>query len=142
MTTRRGVISGGAAAVAWTAAGLTARAQVATPGATPVDGDASGAFVTISNYRLKAGADPAALVNAVRDGFLPIVTAIPGFWEYRMILADDGTVTTIRTYLTAEGAAEGTAKSREWAPANVGDLSELPAFLIVEGRLEIDADGY
>jgi hypothetical protein len=146
-TTRRTVMAGAggaAVAVAWSAASLVARAQEATPATTPEigDRDLSGSVVTISHYRMKAGADPAALVAAVRDRFLPIVTAIPGFWEYRLVLTDDGTVTSIRTFLTPEGAAEGNAKAREWAERELADLSELPAFMVVEGRLEVDADGY
>ncbi len=144
--TRRNVLAGGAAAVvAWSASGLVARAQDATPGATPVAGPnpvLAGSFVTVSHYRLKEGADPAALVAKVRDNFLPIVTAIPGFWEYRLAIAEDGVITTIRVFQTQVGADEGAAKGREWSEADLADLSELPAFMVTNARLQVDADGY
>ncbi len=144
--TRRNVLAGGAAAVAaWSVSGLVARAQDATPGATPAAGPnpaLSGSFVTVSHYRLKEGADPAALVAKVRDNFLPIVTAIPGFWEYRLAIAEDGVITTIRVFQTQEGADEGAAKGQEWSEADLDDLSELPAFMVTNARLEVDADGY
>lgn len=144
--TRRAVLAGGAGAiVAWSATGLMARAQEATPGATPEAGAnpaLAGSFATISHYRVKESADPTALVAKVRDDFLPIVTAIPGFWEYRLVIAEDGTVTSIRVFQTQAGADEGNAKAKEWAEADLADLLELPAFLVTQGRLEVDADGY
>lgn len=144
--TRRAVLAGGAGAiVAWSATGLVAKAQEATPDATPAanaNPALSGSFVTISHYRVKEGADPAALVAKVRDDFLPIVTAIAGFWEYRLVVAEDGVVTSIRVFQTQEGADEGNNKAKSWAESDLADLSELPAFMVTQGRLEVDADGY
>lgn len=143
--TRREVLVGGAGAiVAWSATGLVARAQDATPGAAAVGPNPvlSGSFVTVSHYRVKEGADPEALVAKVRDDFLPIVTAIPGFWEYRLVIADDGVVTSIRVFRTEDGRNEGNARAKEWSESDLPDLSELPAFMVTQGRLEVDADGY
>ena len=133
--------SGAGAIVAWSATGLAARAQEATPEAGE-NAALGGSFVTISHYRIKDGADPAALVAKVRDTFLPILTAIPGFWEYRLVIAEDGVVTSIRVFQTEDGMNEANAKAKEWSESDLADLSELPAFMVSQGRLEVDADAY
>lgn len=139
---RRTVLAAaGAVAIAASGHSLHVRASQASPVA-GADGSISGSAVTIRRFRLKPGADPAVLVERVRDGFVPIVTAIPGFWEYRLVLSEDRTVTSINVFASPAGADESNAKSREWATATIADLSELPAFETIVGTLAVDADAY
>jgi hypothetical protein len=131
----------GAAAGLLASAGLggasiqRAAAQPATPpaGAT--------AYTVIRRYQLLPDASMDDLVERVNDGFVPIVSRIPGFQEYLFVDAGDGAHLTISLYDDAIGAEQSTQDAASWAAENVAAQIEGPPQVTTGWvRIHVDAD--
>jgi hypothetical protein len=112
-----------------------AAAQPATPpaGAT--------AYTVIRRYQLLPDASMDDLVERVNDGFVPIVSRIPGFQEYLFVDAGDGAHLTISLYDDPSGAEQSTQNAASWAAENVAALNEgLPQVTTGWVRIHVDAD--
>jgi hypothetical protein len=66
-----------------------------------------------------AAKDIDTVVAAVRDGFLPIVTRIPGFGSYTVALSEAGELVTIGFFLDRADAEESTRLAADWVRDNV-----------------------
>ena len=81
------------------------------------------------------------VVQAIRDGFVPRLQAIPGFAAYDLLVMGDQ-LATVSTFETAEGAAAST----QLATAFIQERPDLAAFIptrtVTEGevRLHLAAD--
>ena len=71
-------------------------------------------------YNMKSAAkDIDKVVAEARDGFLPIVTEIPGFASYTMALSETGELVTIGFFLDRASADESTRLAGEWVRDNL-----------------------
>lgn len=77
-------------------------------------------YGVIRIYKMKAAAkDIDTVVAAARDGFLPIVTHLPGFASYTMARSEGGELVTISFFLDRASAEESTRLAGEWVRDNV-----------------------
>jgi hypothetical protein len=131
---------GGAAAGLLASVGLKgagpqhAAAQPATPAA------GASAYIVIRRYQLLPDAAMDDLVERVNEGFVPIVSQIPGFQEYLFVDAGNGAHLTISLYDDPSGAEQSTQDAASWAAGAVAELIEGPPEVTMGWvRIHIDA---
>ncbi len=113
--------------------------RAATRTATPPAG--ASAYTVIRRYQLLSDASMDHLVKRVKVGFVPIVSRIPGFQEYRFVDAGGGTHLTISLYDDPSGAEQSTRNAAGWAAENVAALIAGPPEVTgVWVRIHVDAD--
>ena len=66
--------------------------------------------------------DVPTLRERVREGFLPIVRAIPGFVAYDLIEAENGVVISVSVFEAEAGTAESTRRAAEWVDQAAADV--------------------
>jgi hypothetical protein len=123
------------------ATGLLASAgRVLAQEATPPAG--SSAFFVLRRYQLKAGKSMDELVKLVNDGFVPIISKIPGFQDYFLVDAGAGAHMSVSLFADQSGAEASTKAAADWAAANVAPLLEGPAE-VTDGwvRIHVTAAG-
>jgi hypothetical protein len=82
------------------------------------------------------------LVKLVNDGFVPIISKIPGFQEYFLVDAGTGAHMSVSLFADQGGAEASTKAAADWAAANVAPLIEGPAE-VTDGwvRIHVTAAG-
>lgn len=81
------------------------------------------------------------LVERVNEGFVPIVSKIPGFKEYLFVDAGEGAHLTISLYDDPIGAEQSTRDAAGWAAESVAELIEGPPEVTAGWvRIHIDAE--
>jgi hypothetical protein len=96
---------------------------------TPIAG--AGLYVVVRRYPLAPGADVAELTRLVREGFVPIISQVPGFVEYYTYDAGGGDSGTISIFTDAAAAEESTRRAADWvAEANLGAFFAGPPEVI------------
>jgi hypothetical protein len=123
-------VVGGLALGAGLTLGRRALALQATP---PAEGEA---FIVIRRYQLLPGNSMDALVKLVNDGFVPIISKIPGFKEYLLVDAAAGAHLSVSIFEDESGAEASTRDAADWAAANVAELIEGPPE-VIEGWVRI-----
>jgi quinol monooxygenase YgiN len=93
-------------------------------------------YSVVRLYKMKSTKDIDKVVDATRNGFLPIVTKAPGFIAYTMALAADGELVTIGFFEDRAGADESTRLAAGWVRDNVAWSVEGPP-KIAEGEVRI-----
>ncbi len=91
--------------------------------ATPVSDPGANRFIAVRIYTSLPGTDPRDFVPLATEGFIPIVTGIPGFQGYFLSLSDGG-FTSINVFDSEESALESTAAGTEWAAENLTAFTE------------------
>lgn len=133
-------LAGGLAAGALAAAGAPRLrgSRAFAQGATPPAG--SSAFIVLRRYQLLAGESMDDLVRIVNEGFVPIISRIPGFREYLLVDAGDGAHITISLFDDQAGAEASTEAAAGWAAEHVAQRLEGPAE-VTEGwvRIQVSA---
>lgn len=129
----------GAAGVAASLAGTTllrqrTMAQEGTPSA------GGNAFVALRRYKLRPDRTMDELAAMVGDGFVPIISKMPGFREYMLIDAGDGAFFSVSVFADEAGADASTTNAADWVKANVAELIE-GAPEVTEGALRIHVTG-
>jgi hypothetical protein len=95
------------------------KAGVATPEASPVASPAAGAgYIAFRVHTSLPGTDPRDFVPAAIEGFLPIVTGLPGFKAYVWFPTDAGFV-AISTFDSIESAQASNVAAKDWATKNL-----------------------
>ncbi len=64
----------------------------------------------------------AALKVRVEDGFIPIVSKLPGFVSYMVIDAGNGIVAAVSVFDDQEAAERSNAAAAEWVRENLADV--------------------
>jgi hypothetical protein len=140
IVTRRRVVGRlGAGAGVALLGGAIGRGEAAAKQATPTGDGGQGDYLVIRRYRLKPGASFDELVRRVESGFVPLIEAVPGFVEYMLVDVGEGDLLTVSVFADQAGAEASTAAAADWAPNNVAELSELPAYEVIAGAIPIRA---
>jgi len=87
---------------------LAASAQEATP-----EAGQGGEYLAIRQYTFAPGHTMGDLVTAVKSGFMPIVSQVPGFIEYYLVETADGAI-SISVFADQAGAEESTKRAADW----------------------------
>jgi len=81
---------------------------------------------SIRKYRINSDAI-AALAVRVEDGFIPIISRLPGFVSYMVVDGGDGIVASISVFEDEEAAEQSNAAAAAWVKENLSDvIAEAP----------------
>jgi quinol monooxygenase YgiN len=67
------------------------------------------------------------LARTIKDGAIPIISAVPGFMAYYVIYAPDDTVTAVSIFASHAGAEESNRQGLAWIEENLTPLMAGPA---------------
>lgn len=134
----RGLASGAAGMAAALGGATLLRQRAAAQESTPAAGGA--AFVALRSYHLRPDRTMDELAAMVGEGFVPIISKIPGFREYMLVDAGDGAFFSVSVFADEAGADASTTNAADWVKANVAELIEGPPE-VTEGSLRVHATG-
>ncbi len=86
-------------------------------------------YTVVRLYKIKAGSYD-QLVASAQNGFLDILSSVPGFVGYYMVNTGKDSVMTISLFESQEGAYASTTAAARWIKANIADLVEMPPTVI------------
>ena len=137
-------IAGAAAALVSLGAAhpVLARAQNATPGATPgAAGSKEGRYAVLRTRTLKPDASVDELSAAIREDFVPVIRRIPGFVEYYVVQnAETRGRTSVSIFADRAGADESTRAAGEFLRGEgLADLYEDVTPVVQEGTIVVFA---
>ena len=78
-----------------------------------------GAWALVRNFRLKPGADRAALVAMTEETYGPLLRQQAGFVSYHVLRPEDDAWTSVTVWRDEAAADAGVAALRPWIEANV-----------------------
>lgn len=122
--TRRSVMKAGGGLAAVAALGVAgigvARGQEASPEASPAAGDGfAGLWVAVRNRSIIADIPADEMIATIRDGYAPLIQAIPGFVAYLGIIDPNSQASAFVTvFADKAGADEGTVRAGAWLQEN------------------------
>lgn len=62
------------------------------------------------------------LAQRVQEGFVPLISALPGFVAYYVVDGGDGMAASVSVFKTQAGAEESNRLAAEWARKNIAEL--------------------
>ena len=90
-------------------------------------------FAVIRRYNTHQGAAE-KIVQRVREGFIPLISKLPGFVSYDVVRAADGTLLSVSVFETREAADESNRLASDWVHDNLASLIRT-APVILSGDL-------
>lgn len=78
-------------------------------------------YASIRKYKIKTES-VATLAVRVEDGFVPIISRLPGFVSYMVIDAGDGVVASVSVFESEEAAEQSNAAAAQWVKENLSDV--------------------
>ncbi len=81
-------------------------------------------YATVRRY--EGVSDPSEAGRRVAEGFVPIISEVPGFVAYYWIDAGDGVMLSTSVYETQDGAEQSNSKAAEWVKQNLASLLPNP----------------
>jgi hypothetical protein len=134
----RRLASGAGLAAAAAAAGsvrLRVSAQDATP---PVAAADQAGYLVIRTYRYQPGGTIEQVVERVQEGFVPIITAVPGFVEYFIVDLGPEQQLSLSIFTDQAGADESVRRAAGWVEENLTDVVQSPPEVVAgEIRLHV-----
>lgn len=83
--------------------------------------------------------DVVELVRRVEAGFVPIISAVPGYASFGVLDCGGGTVTSLSTFDDREGADRSTRESAAWVSQHLAELLPNPPVVTsTESRVRKD----
>ena len=82
-------------------------------------------YVALRRYQIKAGAS-AEIARRVQQGFVPLVSQIPGFVAYYGVDAGNDVIVTISIFEDQAGEEESTRRAADWVKQNTAELVQGP----------------
>lgn len=78
-------------------------------------------YASIRKYKIRT--EPVAtLAVRVEDGFVPIISRLPGFVSYMVIDAGDGVVASVSVFESEEAAEQSNAAAAQWVKESLSDV--------------------
>jgi hypothetical protein len=87
-------------------------------------------YTAVRKYKTTPGA-VSKLIQRVQEGFVPIISQVPGFVAYYALDTGNDTVASISVFDDQAGADASTRQAADWVKQNLADL--------VQGTPEITA---
>ena len=78
-------------------------------------------YASIRKYKIKTES-VATLAVRVEDGFVPIISRLPGFVSYMVIDAGDGVVASVSVFESEEAAEQSNAAASQWVKESLSDV--------------------
>ena len=82
-------------------------------------------FAAIRRYHT----DPDSLdevVRQVNEGFVPLISDMPGFVAYFVLNAGQGEIGSVSVFEDQQSAEESNSRAQEWVRQNLGELLPSP----------------
>jgi hypothetical protein len=89
-------------------------------------------FAAIRYYRTDRDSIE-SVVRRVKEGFVPIIKATPGFVSYFVLAPRQGELVSVSVFEEQRGAEESNTKAEEWVRQNLSELLPSPEF--AEGQV-------
>lgn len=86
-------------------------------------------YIAIRRLKVKSGLFDEA-TQRINNGFVPLISEMPGFVEYIVMQAGDETGVTISVFEKQEQAEESNRKAAAWVSQNLAPLAEGPHEII------------
>ena len=77
-------------------------------------------FTTVRRY--EGVSDPQAATKRVQEGFVPLISQLPGFVEYLWVDVGQGAMLSISVFDTLPNAIEANQTAVSWVRSNLGSL--------------------
>jgi quinol monooxygenase YgiN len=87
------------------------------------------AYATVRRY--EGVIDPAEAGKRVAEGFVPLISAIPGFMNYYWIDAGDGVMVSTSVFRDKAGAEQSNSTAASWVAENLAPLLPNPPQITV-----------
>ena len=92
-------------------------------------------FAVIRRYNTHEGtADK--IVQRVRDGFIPLISKLPGFVSYDVVRAADGCLISTRVFESRQSAEDSNRLASDWVHDNLASLIRT-APVILSGEVMV-----
>jgi heme-degrading monooxygenase HmoA len=75
------------------------------------------------------------VVRRIENGFVPLLSSVPGFVEYVGLQAGENEGITISLFETQEQAEESTRRAAEWVKENLAPLAAGPLEVVAVGEV-------
>ena len=143
-STRRAVVKAGGglamAVLAGFGSGRVANADDVSPVASPVAGESlMGRYMTVRSRTLAADLDADEVLATIREGYVPLAQAIPGFVAYiGMIDPSSRQTAFVTVYDDKDGTDESTRQAGSWLTDN-GHVFFEGDPTVVEGPVQVAA---
>ena len=97
-------------------------------------------FAVIRRYNINAHSAE-KIMQRVRDGFVPIVSGLPGFVSYDVVRASDETLVTFSVFESRQSADESSHLASNWVHDNLSSLIRN-APVIMSGEVVLHHSGH
>lgn len=78
-------------------------------------------YASIRRYNVEPGSVE-EIARRVQDGFVPIITKIPGFLSYCVVDAGDGVVASISIFESRDAAQQSNREAANYVRANLAEF--------------------
>ena len=82
-------------------------------------------YASIRRYRIDRSSI-SEITQRVREGFLPIISELPGFVAYYIVDQGDGNAATVSLFQDREAAEHSNRAAAQWVQENMVSLVEGP----------------
>jgi hypothetical protein len=82
-------------------------------------------YAAIRRYHTDTGSVD-EVVRRVNEGFVPIISEMPGFVAYFALNAGQGEIGSVSVFEDQQSAEESNRKAQEWVSQNLGELLPDP----------------
>ena len=96
-------------------------------------------FAVIRRYNTHEGSTE-KIVQRVRDGFVPLISKLPGFVSYDVVRASDGTLLSVSVFESREAADSSNRLASDWVHDNLASLIRT-APVILSGDVMVHHPG-
>ena len=96
-------------------------------------------FAVIRRYNTHEGTAD-RIVQRVRDGFIPLISKLPGFVSYDVVRAADGCLVSMSVFETRQAAEDSNRLASDWVHDNLASLIRT-APIILSGEVMVHHPG-
>ena len=92
----------------------------------------------------RAKGKPGSIAEAIQkteQGFLPILSQVPGFVAYYLVDLGDDTVATVSIFQDKAGAEESSRRAQDWVKGSLAPLMAGPLEIIGVGEVVVQKTG-
>ena len=82
-------------------------------------------YLSIRRGEANPGAAP-EIARQVKDGFVPIISEVPGFKAYYMVDLGENMLATVSVFEDQAGAEESNRQAADWVKQNLAPLMASP----------------
>jgi hypothetical protein len=94
-------------------------------------------YISIRRYEGLIPERITELITRIREGFVPIVSAVEGFASFRFVDAGGGVIATISMFKTEAAAEKSNKAAADWVKKNLSEFNSKPP-QITAGDVKID----